>query len=419
MEQISTLNEFLLDQGLHPDLIHIDLCTKDFAAKMQAGLSKRASPFMMLPTYLSAGVNIPDGGQAIAIDAGGTNLRAALVRFEPQGPVILWQSKVPMPGTNGPVTREAFFSALTAQLAPVLDQASHIGFCFSFPAQIQPDLDARVIGFNKNVQISGAEGMLLCRELARYLPRPYTMAVVNDTAAAYMGGVAMPGDFDGAMGFILGTGTNTCYPEHVSNLTGVSGFSGKQMLINIEAAGFDGFLRSELETALDAASTTPREHLYEKAVSGVYLGDLIGRLLKAASLAGLIGPAFAALPPFDMAAVDAFLQDAKDHPLSKACLVPEDAGAVRWLCEQCIERAARLVTANLSAVMLQGDFGQTGPVRIITEGSTFWRCKTYQARIQANMNAYAGKILGRQWRFVQALDANLVGAAAAGLSKGS
>ena len=83
----------------------------------------------------------------------------------------------------------------------------------------------------------------------------------------------------------------------------------------------------------------------------------------------------------------------------------------------CIERASRLVTVNLSGVMVQGDFGKQGPVRIITEGSTFWRCKTYHERIQANLEVYAGRILGRQWQFVQAVDANLVGAAAAGLSR--
>ena len=417
MEQAPRLERFLLAQGLHPDLIDIPACTQDFVSKLRAGLSGQPSPFMMLPTYLSTDVRIPVGGQAIAIDAGGTNLRAALVSFDSDGPSIRWQSKAPMPGTQGPVSKREFLAAMARQIAPVLDRASHLGFCFSFPADIQPDLDARVICFNKNVRVSEAEGMLLCRELSPHLPGHYTTAVVNDTAAAYMGGVSQPGRFDGAMGFILGTGTNTCYPESVSNMTGVSGFSGQRMLVNIEAAGFDGFPRSRLEEDLDEASTTPGEHLYEKAVSGVYLGDLIGRVLKAAAQSGLIGPGFTSLPAFDMAAVDAFLQGRGDDPLSNACGNLEDAEAAAWLCGQCMERAARLVTVNLSAVLLQGNFGIDAPARIITEGSTFWRCQAYQTRIQDNMEAYAGRVLGRQWRFFQAADANLIGAAAAALCK--
>lgn len=42
-----------------------------------------------------------------------------------------------------------------------------MGLCFSFPAEITPDLDGKVLYFDKEVRVEGGSGIHLYRDLAR------------------------------------------------------------------------------------------------------------------------------------------------------------------------------------------------------------------------------------------------------------
>lgn len=409
--------QFLKGGGAHPDNVDMERGVVAFRRAMQAGLEGSPSSLMMLPAYIDPAAKLPVRKPVAVLDAGGTNLRAALVSFETEGPVIHVQRKCPMPGTNGKLSWDEFLHQLAKEVAPLAQKTEYLGFCFSFPAEITPETDGRIINFNKEVQVEGAEGRYVCRELMALLNSEYgchitRFSLLNDTVATLLGGFAAAeyGRYDSFLGFILGTGMNCCYVE-----------PSREMVINMEAGGYDGFVRSPFDIAVDENSVNPGDHQMEKMVSGGYLGSVIGQVLKGACRAELFsaacGKALLALPDFDMALVSAFLEG-RSNPLSAICKSQQDRDRLRLVVEMCVARAAKMVAVMFAAVLEQTDAGKTLPVCIVAEGSTFWKCEFYRRKIDEYLEAYAGKEHGREYYFVSAEDANLCGASAAALLKG-
>ena len=78
--------EFLLQTGMHPDLIDLQRQTSLFRREMQRGLAGDSSSLPMLPTYLTTDGVLPADKPVLVIDAGGTNLRLARVTFQYRNP---------------------------------------------------------------------------------------------------------------------------------------------------------------------------------------------------------------------------------------------------------------------------------------------------------------------------------------------
>lgn len=417
---------FLTKYEMQPQTIDLEAVTAAFSAEMTRGLKKEPSSLMMIPTYLDASGAITQGEKAIAIDAGGTNLRVAVVTFGPNGAEVSDLRTWPMPGTNGSLTKGEFLSAMADHLMPVIDQADKIGFCFSYPAEILPNKDARVIRFCKEVDVVGAEGMLICSELEAALASRGAagkrVILLNDTVAALLGGLqfGVEGASDGYMGFILGTGTNTCYVEKCANISAVEAQSGS-MIVNIESGIFDKFPQGEFEKRYDRLSAIPGDHLLEKSVSGVYLCEIIYHTLLQAGEDGLLSAATtenirsAGLSGVE---VDDFMRQPKGSgKLAGLCASDEDREVLQTIIDQAFERAARLVCATLAGVMVTVDGGKTPetPMNISAEGSTFWKSYVFRPKLDALVKEYINGKLHRWCRFTNAENANLAGAAAAAI----
>ncbi|XP_061735916.1 hexokinase-1-like isoform X3 [Nerophis ophidion] len=116
------------------------------------------------------------------------------------------------------------------------------------------------------------------------------MAVVNDTV-----GTMMTCGFDDQrceVGIIIGTGTNACYMEELRHIDLVEGDEGR-MCVNTEwgAFGDDGRLediRTEFDREIDRGSLNPGKQLFEKMVSGLYMGELVRLILVKMAREGLI-----------------------------------------------------------------------------------------------------------------------------------
>lgn len=83
------------------------------------------------------------------------------------------------------------------------------------------------------------------------------------------------------MGVILGTGTNACYIENLSLINKYKGSTPKGsggMIINMEWGAFGdskSFLPStKYDKSLDTNSLNPSFQLFEKMISGMYLGEI-------------------------------------------------------------------------------------------------------------------------------------------------
>ncbi len=134
-------------------------CTGEFLRAMRDGLAGRSSSLLMIPTYLSGGTAVPRGESVIVMDAGGTNFRIAAVHFDDLGaPVVEGFQKFPMPGTQGALSCGAFFDALAGYILEYQDISDRVGFCFSFPTEILPNRDGRILAFSKGSHGAGRGG---------------------------------------------------------------------------------------------------------------------------------------------------------------------------------------------------------------------------------------------------------------------
>ena len=125
--------------------VDFEALLKTFNRQMDIGLSAEPSPssLAMLPSYIDTSRKVPPETPIIVLDAGGTNLRVAVVWFDRNGKARIEDfRKYAMPGTQGEsLSAEVFFDTFAGFLEPVCQRSEGVGFCFSYPTEIYPDLD--------------------------------------------------------------------------------------------------------------------------------------------------------------------------------------------------------------------------------------------------------------------------------------
>ncbi|MDR1796568.1 MAG: hypothetical protein LBR44_03855 [Clostridiales Family XIII bacterium] len=404
--------------GLHADCFDFDEEVCAFIGEMDRGLRGEPSSLRMLPAYLDASADIPEEGDAIAVDAGGTNLRVALVRFRAgQPPEIASKTKIPVPGAGSPVTMEAFFDRVVEQVLPIAGESDRLGMCFSFPSEILPSRDSRILCFDKELKVTGSEGAHIAPGLNAALARaglpPKRVTVLNDSAAALLGELAVqpPKDYCGYVGLIFGTGMNFCYNEKISKIAKLDAAAlprdMQAMLINTEAGGYGGFRQSACDRALDLASVNPGEQRFEKMVSGAYFGALALRVLKFAAEEGLFGAdalsQLHAQEGMGASDVSAFMEAFADDD--------DDRRMIFALLDGLLGRSAKLISIAITAAMRQGGCCPELPVFFVAEGSSFKKSFRFQERFERMLHEYAGDDVC--YELILAENHTLIGAAAA------
>lgn len=121
-----------------------------------------------------------------------------------------------------------------------------------------------------------------------------------------------------------------------------------------------------------------------------------------------------------MKAICAFLEDpGSPTPLMAFCGDPTEKEILYTLLDLLLERAAKMIAVNLTAILVQGGMGRSPekPACIVVEGSTFQKASAYQEKIRFHMRALATDKYGRYFRFRSFPDNNLRGAAVAALLK--
>lgn len=436
-------------------------------AGIREGLQRDGAEIMALPAYL-APASRETKGEAIVVDSGGSNMRAALVALQGEGQAKLLAGPItePLPsGRNGsrPSATE-FFSAQAALVAELDAPAGlHVGYCFSYPSEALPNLDARLTRWTKGVDIPGVEGTLVGSQLREALAQAGVdvgkVRVLNDTVAALLGGTYGPAStakVSDVIGFIAGTGTNTAaaFPlTRLTKLTEVSGpaWDGQKMAVDINSGAFGLDSLTDWDRALDQQDARPGTQLFEKAVAGFYLPYLLAQICpdtpgfdpalgagqlvryrdaspeqrqqeaaeilvrRLAADAGKKPPQWLAtnlgLDSLVSVAVLAtrLLADARYAEQMRAtCRCLEAAG---WVAATLLERSADLQAAALAAVI--DVVAPTGPVGILAEGSLFWKDPRYAPRFETTL---ANLLTPTHTALVLSMThANLVGAACAAL----
>ena len=442
------LSDFARYYGFHYEGINQGALVKEIMIEMERGLENKTSSLAMIPSYISPVTRIPHGKTVLALDAGGTNLRSSLVYFNENGEAVAQgTNKTPMPGTTGQLSANDFFNAIADAALPLLKDTKieGIGFTFSYPMEITSDADGILLAFSKEVDAPDVIGKAIGRGLRDALASKgckYNGPIVmlNDTVATLLSGLATispdgeavrtRNDFGAeggpVIGFILGTGFNTAYPE--TNIPKIKFHSNTApQIIVCETGNFNVRCRGKLDMEYDSTTKNPGGYFLEKAAAGAYLGPLTLHILKQAINDKILqfkkSDEMLAMPHLETR----FLNEFNHAPLSAqgplgSLFSPNESdalAAVQYLSSIVTERGALFSAAVVAAIVerIHQSFEPYSPVRIAVEGTTYMIYKGMRRSLESYLHQMLYKNKPRPYVISPVEQASLFGAAVAALSK--
>jgi hexokinase len=443
------ISDFAHFYGFHYDSLDPVSLMRDVLNHMERGLRGERSSLPMIPSYISPVSHVPAGKTVLALDAGGTNLRASLVRFDEQGKAVAQETqKVPMPGTQGRLSADQFFDQIALVTAPLLEKAGSavggIGFTFSYPMTITEDADGIPMTFSKELDIPEVTGKPVGRGLREALARrglkfSGPIVMLNDTVATLLSGVVeIPADGEEekgddkygvpggpVIGLILGTGFNTAYPE--KSIPKIGFESPVPQIVVCETGTFGIACQGILDREYDATTKNPGAYTLEKATSGAYLGPLTLHILKQAVKDGVLSFKRSA-ELLDMQTLQTRdLNYFRHHPLAAEGplggiigLDEADAlAAILYIAQIITERGAMLSAAVVAAGVERVRTGYEGysPVRVAVEGTTYMIYKGMRTALESWLHFMLSSGKPRSYVVAPVEQASLFGAAVAALSR--
>jgi hexokinase len=385
---------------------------QDLKAKIEAGLKKDGTEIQCLPTYITpktADIN----GQAVVLDLGGTNYRVARVDFVKGAPAIHpengWKRDLSEMKNEG-FTEEDLFKAQADPIGEInISGKIPIGYCFSYPAESLAGGDAKLLRWTKGVDIKEMLGKPVGAPLLAYLKNKKNLEfsgikVINDTVASLFAGLTRSG-YDAYIGLIVGTGTNMAAfmrSDKIEKLAPAQK-TGGFIPVNLESGNFHPQHLTVYDEIVDANSDNRGAQRFEKAISGMYLGEIFKSAF----------PLDEFEEKFDAQKLTTMLS----YP---AAYKEEYVKTARWL----YERSAQLVAASLAGlllVLLSHDPAVKN-VLLTAEGSLFWshnrNGKNYAEMVLEETHSLLAEFghSSVKVEILQMENANLIGTAIAALS---
>jgi hexokinase len=384
----------------------------DLKAKVETGLKADGKEIQCLPTYISPKVS-DINGQALVLDLGGTNYRVANVSFKDGKPDIHptngWKRDLSEMKNDGFTQSDLH----KAQADPIGElkrgDKMPIGYCFSYPTESLPKGEAKLVRWTKGVNITEMEGQPIGKPLLDYLKEKKGLEftgikVINDTVASLFAGLTQSG-YDAYIGLIVGTGTNMATLMRSDKIGKLpkDQQTGGLIPVNLESGNFHPQHLTVYDEVVDANSDKPGAQRFEKAISGMYLGEIF----KAAYPTDEFEEKFDAQKLTTILSYPAMYKD-------------EYVRTAHWL----YERSAQLVAASLAGlilVLLSHD-ESTRKVLLTAEGSLFWsknrNGKDYADMVSDELHALLAELEYGDVNvdILQMDNANLIGTAIAALS---
>ncbi|XP_066509215.1 hexokinase-2-like [Hoplias malabaricus] len=382
-DEVQNVDKYLYHMRLSEENL-MDV-SKRFRREMDKGLGRDTNltaSVKMLPTFVRSTPDGTESGDFLALDLGGTNFRILLVKVSANGKqkVEMENQIYAIPETLMRGSGAELFDHIAECLANFMekmgikDKKLPLGFTFSFPCR-QTKLDESIlVSWTKGFKSSGVEGKDVVGLLRKAIRKRGDfdidiVAVINDTVGTMM--TCGYDDHHCEIGLIVGTGTNACYMEEMRNMELVEGDEGR-MCVNMEwgAFGDDGTLddlRTDFDREIDAGSLNPGKQLFEKMISGMYMGELVRIILVKMAREGLVfqghtTPDLLVTGHFNTSYVSAIENQKDKEGLVYAEQVlrglgldpsPQDCVVVQRVCQIVSTRAAHLCAASLAAVLRQ------------------------------------------------------------------
>nr|AEE62544.1 unknown [Dendroctonus ponderosae] len=263
-----------------------------FLDNIERGLKKAThdeATVKCFPTYVQ---DLPQGtekGKFLALDLGGTNFRVLLVELD-IGKCDLQSDIYAVPHDVMLGTGEQLFDHIAASLADFVTkhqleaEVLPLGFTFSFPLVQKGLRSGLLVRWTKGFNIPEVLGGDVVQWLQEALERRGDIkidvcAILNDTTGTLMSCAWKNPEC--RIGLIIGTGHNGCYLEAQANaeLFDEPDMGSGKVIINLEAAAFgdDGcleYMLTDVDKLVDGDSINPGKQIYEKLISGMYLGEV-------------------------------------------------------------------------------------------------------------------------------------------------
>lgn len=419
------------------------------AADMRAGLAvDGGSDLKMILSYVDSLPTGNEKGLFYALDLGGTNFRVLRVQLGGKDERVVAtefdQVSIPqelMFGTSG-----ALFDFIASGLAKFAEKEGgkfHLpygrtretGFTFSFPVK-QTSIDSGIlIKWTKGFAVSGTAGKDVVSCLNEAMERQglnmRVSALVNDTVGTLAG--ARYWDDDVMVAVILGTGTNACYVERVDSIPKLKAQKSRsgRTIVNTEWGAFsNGLPLTEFDRQMDAESINPGEQIFEKTISGMYLGEIVRRVLvnmaEAADLFGERVPEKLSAPfVLGTPHISAMQQDSSKDLEAVGSILYDVAGAdsnvnarkiVLEVCDTIAKRGGRLAGAGIVGILQKMEEDSKGLISgkrtvVAMDGGLYEHYPQYRKYLQDAVSELLGSELSKNVVIEHSKDGSGIGAA--------
>jgi len=351
--------------------------------KIVTGLNHKTRDESSVKCYVTYVQDLPTGqesGKFFALDLGGTNFRVLLITLKDKECDL--KSRIySIPEDTMKSNDEKLFGQIAYCLSEfakehgLSDDNLPLGFTFSFPLKQVGLTKGILMRWTKGFSCSGVIGEDVVSKLKVAIQKRGDVdirifAILNDTTGTLMSCAWKNPNC--RIGVILGTGSNACYVEKIENIPDFDGDKSKPfVIINTEWGAFGDsgeldFIRTSFDKDVDSRSLHPNIQLFEKMISGMYLGELVRVILVQLANSGVL---FKGQLSETLKTQDAFLTkyiskiDSEEKGTYTSCrkvlenklgltsVSDDDCINVRYICECVSRRAAHLASAGIATLL--------------------------------------------------------------------
>lgn len=279
-------------------------------------------------------------------------------------------------------------------------------------------VQGRLTNWTKGFKCAGVEGEDVVDLLKQALHRKgeYNIevcAILNDTTGCLMSCAWKEPRC--RIGLIVGTGTNACYLEDLENVGLWNGEQNdgepKHMVVNTEWGAFGNhgeldFIKTKWDEACDEGSLNPGKQIFEKMISGMYMGELTRQVLIDMIWEGLVFQDQNTDKLFEWGRFyTKYVSEIESDPVGdftrcRAVMAElgienpseEDMSAVRYICECVSRRAGFMASAGITALLKKMDYKD---VVVAIDGSVF----RFHPHFPNIMRSRIAQLMGIDYKF--------------------
>lgn len=418
------IEDFIRDLMLNNDHIHV--VEQQMRDSIMLGLKgdPKAS-VKCFPTYVKELPNGQEQGKFLSLDLGGTNFRVIFMELTESKEFMMDSKIYAIPHDIMVGHGDQLFDHIAKCLANfvhdrnIQDETLPLGFTFSFPLEQEGLNKATLVRWTKGFSCEGVEGEDVVRLLQEAIERRGDVkievcAILNDTTGCLMSCAWR--DNRCRIGLILGTGTNACYLEDVKNIETLDrdAFPDQEhMVINTEwgAFGDNGeldFVKTKWDQAVDEMSVNPGKQIFEKMISGMYMGELVRqvlvdlmkddlifvgadreRLLERGAFFTRYASEIESDPVGDYTRCKQALEELGIDPDE---VTDDDCSSLRYVVEAVSRRASMMASAGITALLKKMDYKD---VVIAIDGSLF----RFHPHFKNVMQSRISQMMGINYKF--------------------